>query len=320
MKKRTKVLIWILVAIAAVLLVIYFAAPKTSTYQTTNVKTGNIETWYSYSGTLEAAKKQDIVAAGDYTIDEIYYGSGSYVNEDDVVLDSDNGDEWTASMDGRVIGLGADPGDDVTAGTVLATIVEPSSWQTTINVDEYDAAQMQTGEAVTVKVNSLGITLIGSIKRIATEAVKAGNVTVFPVTISIADDGSLKPGLSVEVQIPKASATDVLIVPVKAVGYDSDGKAYVYTLDQDKKEVKTAVETGISDSQYTEIKSGLTDGQEVVIPDSGSSIEEQVSAMRSSSKSNSSDSSSSGSSDSSSSSATDSTSASGTDSSTQAGQ
>lgn len=280
MKKKTKkILIWVLVALAAAIVIWLVFGRTEKDQETVQVTRGNIETYYTYSGTLEASKKEDVMAGGSYTIDEVYVGAGSVVDEDTLLMDADSGEEWYPSIDGRVIGIGADPGDDVTAQTVLATIVDPATWQVTLNVDEYDVAQMQVGESVTVKVNSLGLTLSGSIKRIASEAVQAGNLSVFPVTISVSDDGTLKPGRSVEVQIPKASVQDVLVLPVKAIKYDTDGKAYVYTISSDNKTVTTDIETGISDSRYTEITSGLTEGQTVIIPTQ--SLEDQMSSIRS---------------------------------------
>ena len=76
-------------------------------------------------------------------------------------------------------------------------------------------------------------------------------------------DLALLPGMYATVLIDLERHTHVLAVPVKAVVMEQ-GKPVVYTL-VDGKAVNTPVTTGISDGLKTEILSGLTDQQTVII-------------------------------------------------------
>ena len=90
MKKKTKkILIWVLAALAAAIVIWLVFGRTEKDQETVQVTRGNIETYYTYSGTLEASKKEDVMAGGSYTIDEVYVGAGSVVDEDTLLMDAD---------------------------------------------------------------------------------------------------------------------------------------------------------------------------------------------------------------------------------------
>ena len=60
-----------------------------------------------------------------------------------------------------------------------------------------------------------------------------------------------------------SSAENVLIVPSITIS-SQQGKHFVRVLTDKKKVEKREVETGISDGVFTEIKSGLNDGEQVI--------------------------------------------------------
>jgi len=73
------------------------------------------------------------------------------------------------------------------------------------------------------------------------------------------------PGMNASVTIVIDQAQDVLTVPVSAV--QSEGRSkYVTVQKDDGSTEKVTVETGISNDSYTEITSGLEEGQTVIIP------------------------------------------------------
>jgi HlyD family secretion protein len=74
----------------------------------------------------------------------------------------------------------------------------------------------------------------------------------------------LRQGLSATVTIVTAQRNNVLMVPNRAITHQQ-GKTYVDVLNNGAS-TQVAVTTGISNTQYTEVTSGLSEGEQVVIP------------------------------------------------------
>jgi hypothetical protein len=82
----------------------------------------------------------------------------------------------------------------------------------------------------------------------------------------IPEDFELKEGLSVTVSILISQASDVLLVPNSAITY-LRGEAYVQVMSAEGVPEERPIQVGLSDFQYTEVTSGLSEGEEVVVPD-----------------------------------------------------
>lgn len=74
----------------------------------------------------------------------------------------------------------------------------------------------------------------------------------------------LRPGMSVDAEIVVAVARDVIVVPIAAI-VESGRQQLVTRVTPDGVEEVVAVETGITDGMYVEIRSGLEDGDRIVI-------------------------------------------------------
>ena len=75
---------------------------------------------------------------------------------------------------------------------------------------------------------------------------------------------TLKPEMTTHVRIIIEQKKDVLVVPNNAVRFEN-GKSVVY-LKAGKKEEPREVKPGIRDDRFTEILSGLEEGETIVIP------------------------------------------------------
>jgi RND family efflux transporter MFP subunit len=82
---------------------------------------------------------------------------------------------------------------------------------------------------------------------------------------AIPEDLQLREGLTVIVSIVVAERSDVLLVPNGAI-ISQGGRTYVQVLSPDGTIEERAITTGISDWQYTEVTSGLSEGEEVIVP------------------------------------------------------
>jgi HlyD family secretion protein len=92
-----------------------------------------------------------------------------------------------------------------------------------------------------------------------------GGVASEQMPTLIPEDFELREGLSVTVSIVIEQASDVLLVPNQAITYRG-GEAYVQVVSADGTTEERSIQTGISDWQYTEVTEGLTEGEQVVLP------------------------------------------------------
>jgi len=87
----------------------------------------------------------------------------------------------------------------------------------------------------------------------------------------------LREGLTVTVSIITETRNDVVLVPSAAISNQGGQQVVTVVLSDETEEVRV-IETGLSDWQNTEVLSGLTEGEQVVVPlgtSSTSSFEQQ---------------------------------------------
>ena len=81
----------------------------------------------------------------------------------------------------------------------------------------------------------------------------------------IPKDFQLKEGLTVTVSILVEEMNDVLLVPNKAIT-SQGGQTYVQVVSPSGATEQRAIQTGISDWQFTEVTEGLSEGEQVIVP------------------------------------------------------
>lgn len=201
-------------------------------------------------------------------------------------------------------GIIASATSNVSGGTTLFTMADLSQMQVRANVSEADVGRITPGQAARITVQSYaGKTFTGTVQKIEPQAVVDQNVTLFPVLIRVDNqEGLLRPGMNAEVQIDVARRKDVVAVPASAVVAVKDATATAQALGLDASAVKAAlgaktaparqatpaapgedggpavlfvqkegkvqpvsVSLGLSDFEYTEVKSGLSAGDQVVL-------------------------------------------------------
>ncbi|MFC1931353.1 HlyD family efflux transporter periplasmic adaptor subunit [Chloroflexota bacterium] len=81
----------------------------------------------------------------------------------------------------------------------------------------------------------------------------------------VPEDFQLREGLTVTVTIVIEEATDVLLVPNAAIT-SQGGQTYVQVVLPDGTTEQRAIQTGISDWQFTEVTDGLSEDEQVIVP------------------------------------------------------
>lgn len=119
--------------------------------------------------------------------------------------------------------------------------------------------ELSIGQKVTVERN--GSTYSAEItENLGMADAKSG---LFEVKARLVGSVDLIAGTSVKLTLATQSADNVLTVPVDCVYYENQ-KAFVYCM-ADGKAVKTQIETGITNNEEVEVKSGLTGKSQVIV-------------------------------------------------------
>lgn len=171
------------------------------------------------------------------------------------------GDGTITSVTGAV---GQKAGSNATTGFVVVTDLKNLVLHA--NVSETDVSKLKADQAATVTVNAMPAQPIqATLTQVDLTPTTSNNVVQYGVTLTLtAPPAGLRPGQSASVEITVSSATNVLAVPAAAV--QTVGGASSVQVPANGAETRRTVEIGVRGDQYVEIKSGLTAGEEVVLP------------------------------------------------------
>jgi HlyD family secretion protein len=202
-------------------------------------------------------------------------------------------------MNGTISRLNVEIGERVVgtaqmAGTELLRIANLNRMEVKVDVNENDIVRVKLNDSAIGVVDAfLGETFKGIATEIANSAnvsgVSTDQVTNFDVKIlllpesykhliSKTNPNPFRPGMSASVDIQTNTRVDVLTIPIQAVTtrvdtisnsdslnipVEKELEEIVFIVSQDSALIKK-VETGIQNSRYIEIKSGLSKNDEVV--------------------------------------------------------
>lgn len=163
-----------------------------------------------------------------------------------------------AKQDGSVYSVGNNEDE-----TVIATLSDDKKMSVAISVDESDILSLATDQQVTVSVPSVSEdTFTGVLTEIDRTVSSSGTYSAI-VELDKAD-GMLS-GMTANVSVEIEGVENAILIPIEALHKTSNG-AYVYTsYNEEYQEYggKVDVVTGLENSTYIEIKSGLSLGDTV---------------------------------------------------------
>jgi hypothetical protein len=176
-------------------------------------------------------------------------------------------DMITGSWPIRVGQVFVKAGDAVAPGAQLFTLTD-TNFTVTLSASPSDRTQLKVGQRVTVQLQGGSAQAAGVISQLD------GFVTVDPTTkaqtyqgkISVGDLGAAD-GATVTIHVTVQAANNVLTVPIAAVKQNGLGQDVVRVIDLSQRGHVTEipVRTGLADSSYMEIDSGLREGQVVIV-------------------------------------------------------
>lgn len=192
--------------------------------------------------------------------------------------------EIKAPIEGTIIEKNKKAGDKLESNTgttsePMAVIYDMSTLKVQLSVDESDIQDIQTGQKVTITADAVEGTFEGTVEKVGVNGTSENGVTTYPVDIVISDYGDLLPGMNVDCVITVESSENVLAIPIESLQRGNIVYVQGEKTDENDKAPEgyysVDVETGVSDSQYIEIKSGLNEGDTVCGSIAGSGAEAQ---------------------------------------------
>ena len=254
------------------------------------------------SATFAYQAERTLTAQASGTVTSINVQEGSEVAKDDIILglsgddltesiqsaseslrsaeismqnlqDAMNNYTITAPISGTIIEKDAKVGDAVKAGDTLCIVYDLSYLEMSINVDELQISSISVGQKVQITADAVpDKTYVGTVTRVSMKGTANGGTTTYPVTIRIDDTDGLRPGMNANAEIVVAEANNALVVPNAAVvrgSYvlvtkDSPSAANADTaMEAPEGFVYVPVKTGVSDDDYTQIVSGIQEGDTI---------------------------------------------------------
>lgn len=243
--------------------------PQAAPPATAQVTKGSIAQTVTGAGEAKAVSTEKLKPADSWHwLDSFDAPLNKRVAAGDVLVTYANGETWNAPFDLVVTSytLPEKNKGAVTKDDHFIEVQRIDEMALTMQVPEADLASVAEGQAVAVTLGSDESRIYeGAIANINEVGTYGATGSKFTVTVTVPNDGSIKIGMSANLSITVAEATDVLLVPVSAVGGEGDAK-YVEVYDAASGETKQVpVTSGITDGTLAEVSGALDEGDAVVV-------------------------------------------------------
>ena len=238
--------------------------------------------WQEDATSREALEDaQDAFAAAKASVAELK----SSIRQTQIAINSAEADlgytRITAPMDGTVVAIPVEEGQTVNANQTTPTIVQVADLSTMLNkmqIAEGDVNKVKAG----MKLSFTTLSQPDNVREATLESIDPGLTTMSQGSYTTStdttdsaiyyyarslvpnEDNVLHIGMTTENTITINQAEKVLAVPKLAVK-QRGGKQYVRVLGENKQPQEKEITTGLSDNMSTEVKSGLSEGENVII-------------------------------------------------------
>ena len=186
-----------------------------------------------------------------------------------------------APIDGTVIGLSIQPGQEVEANTAVITIADTSTIVVDATVDERNVGYVKPG--MMVDIDQWGTPFTGTVESVSLNSKAENGVASYPMVITVDNfEGTLMTGSYINYSLVASENDNCLVVPiqcVKSVPLEDGSVGNVVFVKGSRPDSAieltvpvegipdgfwpVPVEIGLSDDYNVEIKSGVEEGTEV---------------------------------------------------------
>lgn len=170
-------------------------------------------------------------------------------------------------MEGIVTAVDVEEGEIATLNSAIITVMKEGALEIDVNVPEADITKIIVGQNVKLTFDALSLKDVfnGKISFIYPASTVIQDVVFYKVKIQMDSiDLRLKPGMSCDADINTFEKTGAIIIPSRAVKTNG-GQDYVEILKEGDITERKNVETGVDgDDGLVEIKSGISEGDNVI--------------------------------------------------------
>ncbi len=171
-----------------------------------------------------------------------------------------------ADLNGVILEIIPKEGGMVNKGAVIARIADTDTFYVEATIDEADAGRVHPGQDVNLMLDAFPErNFKGRIKWVSPvvlgKRLEARTFRVKVVFLEVPEN--LKVGMSADMEIIVGRLENALSVPTQVI-FERKGKGYVYLVENGRASLKE-VQRGLSNWNYTEIKSGLKEGDRVIL-------------------------------------------------------
>ncbi|MFO7819351.1 MAG: efflux RND transporter periplasmic adaptor subunit [Halanaerobacter sp.] len=147
----------------------------------------------------------------------------------------------------------------------VAKIIDDSSYQVEISVNESESRQIEEGQQARVSLDALaGEEFAGAVTDVGANAQSESGVVTLPVTVSILETPEfIRPGFTADVEVIVDSTAEQIVIPITAV-FSSEQTEKVVKIKEDSLQ-PVEVETGLTNDGQIAVKSGLKPGDKILI-------------------------------------------------------
>ena len=178
----------------------------------------------------------------------------------------------TAAFDGIIMDLTVMEGMPAAENMQLMTLASTDKVKVTIGLGKFDLAKLKVGQTAEIEIfDNVYTGKVTKIDKMATAGSNGFYQVGAEVVIDNPDD-KIVLGLDAKVKILTASVENVLLLPVEAMNADKQGD-FVYVVENGMA-VRRDVVSGISSTEFIEIKEGISENDKVILSSLVGTIEE----------------------------------------------
>ena len=186
----------------------------------------------------------------------------------------------TAPVAGVVSAVSGTVGEQA-SGTIV-TLTSTGGMVLHGTIGEADVAQLRLGQSATITVDAVGTDkrFTGKVTSLDPVATVSNGVPVYGVDVTLdVSDPAIRAGMSATANVIIASQRGVLVVPNTAIK-NINGQRGVQVLRNGEPVNVTDAQFGLSNDQVTEVKSGLAEGDLVLLPSARGATTNSTSTQR----------------------------------------
>ena len=192
-----------------------------------------------------------------------------------------------APFDGTVAEVNGELGEFVTPSPIgvptppAVDLIDTTSLYVSAPIDEVDAPDIRTAMSATISLDAFGKKrFAGTVRRVAPYVLdrekQARTVDVEVTFVDAGETGNMLPGYSADIEVVLVAKVKALRIPSEAI---IEGNRVLVFSEQAGVLEEREIETGLHNWEYTQVLSGVHDGEQVVVSLDREGVEDNAQAV-----------------------------------------